>query len=42
LPLGGPGIFDALEMLVEDEGYWSTRGGVTVKLPCLVLCDPRF
>ena len=42
LPLGSHGIFDALEMLVEDEGYWSTKGGITVKLPCLVLCDPRF
>jgi hypothetical protein len=42
LPLGGHGILDALEILMEDRGYRPTAGGIAVKRACLVLGDPRF
>src|SRR4051794_4145988 len=42
LPLGGHGILDALEILMEAKGYWPTTGGVAVERAGFVLGDPRF
>jgi hypothetical protein len=42
LPLGGHSIFDALEMLLEDEGYRPSQGGVAVECAGLVLGDTPF